>query len=155
MFLLSIQPTNRPEFVGPPVSQPGTNNSTDLDLFIGPPSAIDPGPPLPPVHVNENEEAINTRMQELFRSAAGLMTPINLEDREKCFEALSKATGCEDTEKRRKAVDEFLGKICEAIASHRQGPMGGTDGYDPAKDFDQNGDGKLDAKDLIKIFSDV
>ena len=136
--------------------QPNNVNPDNLLLNSVQRAGIAVGPPGPPVFkYSPEEQIINAWMQEVFRDAAGLMTPISLNDREKCFKALSQVTGREDTEFTRDAVDKFLQKICEKIASHRRPGIGGTDGYNPAKDFDQNGDGVLDAKDLEKIWKEA
>ena len=133
--------------------QPNNVNPDDLLLDSVQRAGIAVRPPLPPVFQDPNEKIINDYLRKVMLLAAGSLMPVSLEEQKNFFKALSQVTGRENTEFTRKAVNNFLEKLTKAIESHRHGLI--SDGYDPTKDFDQNGDGVLDAKDLVKIWKEA
>ena len=166
MFLLSIQVTNSPRLIGPPVrppvsgDQPATNDSTDLDSLLLGIRGEPPGPPVfppdgeppvpPPVTEDDHDfgrfdnpmDLLNAYVSQLARPEASL-APFILITEKQLLNALKAVTGLKPNDSRTNAVKDFAAYIIKTNKENDKWHGGYAD---------VNGDGKTDAQDLIQAY---
>ncbi|MBI3590916.1 MAG: hypothetical protein HY094_06005 [Candidatus Melainabacteria bacterium] len=80
----------------------------------------------------------------------GAMFADNLKDRKNFINALVDITGLKDSRSREIAINKFFSDIAKYIHTHHN-----VTNDELGKVFDKDGDGKLDYRDLIKVFKNV
>ena len=135
-----VNPHTKPRpGIGPLPAQPGgVNPHTKPRPGIGPLLPVDGGP-----KQSSEEDTINNFLRIRIAIAGGARFAENSKEAENFFKALSKATGVQDTSIAKQAINKFFVALEKDIKRNYN------------KDLDQNGDGKVDAKDLEKIFAET